>query len=140
MLTGNYEVQTPQGSGHSWLWDRQARASVAPDCVHVQAAPRTQRASGALRTQMHASPTAATPWSSSARWRALHRDLPPSHDTYSWDAVTLAGSVDSTSTPAAEAHRAEPSHTPSRWCGLAVTTGVHGIGSPQLPTCAYGNI
>ena len=69
---------------------------VAPDCLHVQATPRPNGQ--------------AVPFNADARLAngryTMVVDQPdgvrctvyflPSHDTYSWDAVTLDGSVDST--------------------------------------------
>lgn len=96
MLIGNYELQTPRDPGHSWLWEIRTCQSSSPDCVHVQATPRPNGQ--------------ATPYDGDAQLvngrYTLTTDVPdgvrcavyflPSHDTYSWDAVTLAGSVNST--------------------------------------------
>jgi hypothetical protein len=95
MQVGNYEVQTPRDPGHSWLWAIRACNSGSGDCVHVQAIPRPNGQ--------------AAPWDSDARLvdgrYTMAVDVPdgvrcvvyflPSHDTYSWDAVTLTGSVES---------------------------------------------
>jgi hypothetical protein len=96
MLIGNYEVHTTRDPGHSWLWEVRPCQVEAPDCVQVQGTPR---------------PTGqAEPWIANAHLvggrYTMVVDVPdgvrctvyflPSHDTYSWDAVTLAGSVDST--------------------------------------------
>jgi hypothetical protein len=96
MLIGNYEVETTRDPGHSWLWNVRPCQVQAPDCVHVNAQPRPNGQ--------------AEPWNADAHLAngryTMVVDVPdgvrctvyflPSHDTYSWDAVTLAGSVDST--------------------------------------------
>ena len=96
MLIGNYEVETARDPGHSWLWEVRKCQVEAPDCVHVNAQPRPNGQ--------------AVPWNGDAHLAngryTMVVDVPdgvrctlyflPSHDTYSWDAVTLAGSVDST--------------------------------------------
>jgi hypothetical protein len=97
MLIGNYEVHTPRDPGHSWLWSvRPCKPVEREDCVHVQAIPRPNGQ--------------ATAWAADASLANGHYtmivDVPdgvrctvyflPSHDTYTWDAVTLTGSVDST--------------------------------------------
>lgn len=96
MLIGNYEVETTRDPGHSWLWEVRKCQVESPDCVHVQGTPRPNGQ--------------AVPWNADAHLAngryTMVVDIPdgvrcvvyflPSHDTYSWDAVTLAGSVDST--------------------------------------------
>ncbi len=99
MQIGNYEVRTQKDSGHSWLWEvRQCgvdQITYTPDCVHVQASPRPNGQ--------------ATPWRTDAQLvngrYTLAVDIPdgvrctiyflPSHDVWSWDMVSLQGSVDS---------------------------------------------
>jgi hypothetical protein len=100
MLIGNYEDHSPRDPGHSWLWSVREcgldQLVDTPDCVHVAAIPRPNGQ--------------ATPWNADAHLAngryTLTVDVPdgvrcliyflPSHDVYSWDAVTLTGSVDST--------------------------------------------
>jgi hypothetical protein len=100
MNFGNYVLQTPRDSGHSWIWSVVPCAADAAvptsDCIHVDALPRPNGQ--------------AAPWKTDARFGngryTMVIDVPdgvrctayflPSHDTYSWDEVTLAGSVDST--------------------------------------------
>jgi hypothetical protein len=96
MLIGNYEVETTRDPSHSWIWNVRKCWVEAPDCVHVNAQPRPNGQ--------------AEPWNADAHLAngryTMVVDVPdgvrctvnflPSHDTYSWDAVTLAGSVDST--------------------------------------------
>ncbi|MGH3851561.1 MAG: hypothetical protein ACRDRT_18035 [Pseudonocardiaceae bacterium] len=98
MQIGNYEVQTPRDPGHMWIWEIRPCTSPSPGCLHVQAVPRPNGQ--------------AAPWDGNAQLAngryTMVVDVPdglrctlvnflPSHDTYSWDAVTLAGAVDSTS-------------------------------------------
>lgn len=94
MQIGNYEVQTPRDPGHSWIWEiRQCHAAAPPDCVHVSAVPRPNG-------------QAAPYWGDAQLVDGRYTmtiDVPdgvrcvvyfkPSHDVYSWDPVTLTGSV-----------------------------------------------
>jgi hypothetical protein len=96
MLIGNYEVETTRDPGHSWLWEVRKCQVEVPDCVHVNTTPRPNGQ--------------AVPWTGDAHLAngryTMVVDVPdgvrctvyflPSHDTYSWDMVSLAGSVDST--------------------------------------------
>lgn len=97
MLVGNYQVNSTKDPGHSWLWEvRPCQYPPSPDCVHVNGTPRPNGQ--------------ATPYNGDAHLAdgryTLVIDIPdgvrclvyflPSHDTWTWDAVTLAGSVEST--------------------------------------------
>lgn len=97
MLYGNYEVQTPRDPGHSWLWAiRPCEPGEPTDCVQDQAQPRPNGQ--------------ATPWYAVGHLTngtyTMSVDVPdgvrctvyflPSHDVYTWDVVTLTGSVTST--------------------------------------------
>lgn len=96
MLIGNYEVHTTRDPGHSWLWNVRPCQVEAPDCVHVNAQPRPNGQAEPWNTDAHLA---------NGRYTMVV-DVPdgvrctvyflPSHDTYSWDAMTLSGSVDST--------------------------------------------
>ena len=99
MPFGNYVLQTARDPGHSWIWSvvpcAADTAVPTTDCVHVDALPRPNGQ--------------AAPWKTDANLAngryTMAVDVPdgvrctvyflPSHDTYSWDPVTLAGSVDS---------------------------------------------
>ena len=97
MLVGNYVVNSTKDSGHSWLWEvRPCQFPLSADCVHVNGTPRPNGQ--------------ATPYNGDAHLAGgrytLVIDIPdgvrclvyflPSHDTWTWDAVTLVGSVEST--------------------------------------------
>jgi len=97
MQYANYEVESPRDPGHSWLWAiRPCEPTHPEDCVHNQAIPRPNGQ--------------ATPWDANGHLAngryTMIVDVPdgvrctvyflPSHDTYTWDAVSLTGSVDST--------------------------------------------
>jgi hypothetical protein len=97
MLFGNYIVQTPKDAGHSWLWEiRPCQFPPADDCVHVNGTPRPNGQAAPYNGDAHLANGRYT----------LAVDIPdgvrctvyflPSHDVWTWDAVTLAGSVDST--------------------------------------------
>jgi hypothetical protein len=97
MPYGNYQVDSPRDPGHSWLWAlRPCEPAHADDCLQNQAQPRPNGQ--------------ATPWYAVAHLAngtyTMNVDVPdgvrctvyflPSHDVYTWDAVTLTGSVTST--------------------------------------------
>nr|VTO97599.1 hypothetical protein BIN_B_02154 [Mycobacterium riyadhense] len=96
MLIANYLLQTSRDPGHKWLGSIRTCTSNAPGCVHVQAIPQSNG---------QAAPYDGDARLSNGRY-TMAVDVPdgvrcvvqffPSHDVYSWDAVTLAGSVDST--------------------------------------------
>jgi hypothetical protein len=97
MLPGNYELRTPRDPGHSWIWSaRPCLPSQPADCVHVAAIPRPNG---------QAAPYNGDASLANGRYTMVI-DVPdgvrctfnflPSHDVYSWDAVTLTGSVQST--------------------------------------------
>lgn len=93
MLVGNYRVDTPRDPGHSWIW---LVKPCSPDCVYIYALPQPNG---------QAAPFRGIAQLANGRY-TMAVDVPdgvrclvyflPSHDVYSWDAVTLAGSVDST--------------------------------------------
>lgn len=100
MLLGNYEEHTPRDPGHSWLWAVREcggdQLAHTPECVYVDAIPRPNGQAVPWRADAHLA---------NGRYTMVV-DVPdgvrctvyflPSHDTYSWDLVTLQGSVDST--------------------------------------------
>lgn len=94
MPIGNYEVQTARDPNHSWVWTV-GRCLGIPDCVHVSGVPRPN--GGA------ASYDGDAPMVNGVH--VLTIDVPAGysclgytidmHDTYSWDPITLTGSVNS---------------------------------------------
>ncbi|GBE64877.1 hypothetical protein MFM001_13390 [Mycobacterium sp. MFM001] len=93
MLVGNYAVHTPRDPGHAWIWA--VRPCNTPECVHVQAIPQPNGQAAPYDGDAHLANGRYT----------MSVDVPdgvrcvvyflPSHDTYSWDAATLTGSVES---------------------------------------------
>jgi hypothetical protein len=91
MVLGNYEVITPRDPVHVWIW----QVSCDSLCLHINAVPRPGGG--------------AVPWDASAQLVDGRYTMAvdvfaglicpgyavTTHDTYSWDAVTLEGSVDS---------------------------------------------
>lgn len=96
MLIGNYHLNTDRDPGHSWIWSINPCTPQAPGCVNVYATPQPNGQAALYRGNAHLANGRYT----------LAVDVPdgvrcvvqffPSHDVYSWDAVTLAGQVDST--------------------------------------------
>jgi hypothetical protein len=96
MLVGNYRLDTNRDPGHAWLWSVRPCVSHTPDCLRIQAIPQPNG---------QAAPYAEDAHLSSGRY-TLTVDVPdgvrcvvqffPSHDVYSWDAVSLTGQVVST--------------------------------------------
>lgn len=93
MPLGNYQLQTNRYTTHAWTW---AINSCAPDCVAVTATPRPLRMGveffgtahlvGSMYTMVNDAPDGVICWGYTL----------PAHDVYTWDAVTLAGTVEST--------------------------------------------
>lgn len=93
MLLGNYRLDTPRDPGHSWIW---LIRPCSPGCVQVDAVPQPNGQAVPYKGDAHLANGRYT----------LSIDQPdgvrclvyflPSHDVYTWDAVTLAGSVTST--------------------------------------------
>ncbi|QUR68063.1 hypothetical protein [Mycobacterium spongiae] len=96
MLVGNYSLVTNRDPGHQWIWTIRACNPNAAGCRHIQAIPQPNG---------QAAPYGGVAQLSNGRY-TFAVDIPdgvrcvvyflPSHDVYSWDATTLAGSVDST--------------------------------------------
>jgi hypothetical protein len=96
MLVGNYTVSTNRDPGHVWLWEIRPCVSHTPDCLHVQAIPQPNGQAAWYDADAHLSNGQYT----------MVVDVPdgvrcvvqffPSHDVYTWDAVSLGGQVVST--------------------------------------------
>ena len=96
MIIGNYRLDTPRDPGHSWIFSLGTCTPKAPGCLTIQGVPQPNGQ--------------AAPWKADAHLAngryTMTVDVPdgvrcvvqffPSHDVYSWDAVTLTGQVDST--------------------------------------------
>jgi hypothetical protein len=96
MLVGNYEVETTRDPGHSWLWEIRPCRFPSPDCVHVNGTPRPNGQAVPYNGDAHLADGRYTMVIDSQDGVRCTVYFLPSHDTYSWDAATLAGSVDST--------------------------------------------
>jgi hypothetical protein len=91
MLLGNYELVTPRDPVHSWVWE----IGCDSQCVHVNAIPRP--GGGAVPWDGYATLVNGRYTMTVDRYAGL---ICPGYgqsttDTWSWDAVTLSGSVDS---------------------------------------------
>jgi hypothetical protein len=99
---GNFELLTDRWVNHSWVWT--FTYSCGPDCgTFFRANPN-----GNLFVQAAPRPLESRPWEAEAVLAngrfTIVVDTPdgvrcpgynlPSHDTYSWDAATYAGTVD----------------------------------------------
>jgi hypothetical protein len=96
MQLGNYEVAMARPPEHSWVWSVRPCSPPRHGCLQVNAIPRlslgtvpydgeAQLANGRYTL------TIDTPRGLECGFAGL-----PTHDVYSWDAVMLTGSVDST--------------------------------------------
>jgi hypothetical protein len=96
MLYANYRLDTNRDPGHSWILSINPCTPKVPGCVSVYGTPQPNGQAAPWRADAHLSNGRYT----------MAVDVPdgvrcvvqffPSHDVYSWDAVTLAGQVDST--------------------------------------------
>ncbi len=97
MLFGNYRLDTNRDPGHSWIWSINPCTPTGPGCRPSMRTPQPNGQAAPYRK--------ADAHLSNGRY-TMAVDVPdgvrcvvqffPSHDVYSWDAVTLAGQVDST--------------------------------------------
>jgi hypothetical protein len=96
MLVGNYRVDTNRDPGHSWIWAIRPCTDRSPGCLSMQAIPQPNGQAAPWKADAHLSNGQYT----------MTVDVPdgvrcvvvfyPSHDVYTWDAVSLAGQVVST--------------------------------------------
>lgn len=96
MQVANYRLDTNRDPGHSWIWAIRPCTSREPGCVRIQAIPQPNGQAARYDGDAHLS---------NGRYTFIV-DVPdgvrcvfqffPSHDVYSWDAVSLAGEVVST--------------------------------------------
>jgi hypothetical protein len=96
MLIGNYRLDTNRDPGHQWLWAIRPCDNSEPGCVHIQAIPQPNGQAARYDGEAYVSNGRYT----------MTVDVPdgvrcvvqffPSHDVYSWNAVTLDGQVVST--------------------------------------------
>ena len=94
MALGNYDVLTDRYTQASWVWFVARCQPVTLDCVYVSAAPRLKfyayyegdahLVDGRYTLTVDVADGLRCPGSSM-----------PTRDTYSWDAVTLSGTIDS---------------------------------------------
>jgi hypothetical protein len=92
---GNYDVLTNRYQRASWVWTLYPCQQAAPDCLLISASPR-------LKFYEYYDGTARL---ANGRWtltvdvadglQCLPGYAMPTRDTYSWDEVTLAGTIDS---------------------------------------------
>jgi len=92
---GNYDVLTNRYERASWVWTLYPCQVASPDCLYISAAPR-------LKFYAYYSGTAHM---ADGRW-TMNIEVPdglqclpgyamPTHDVYSWDERTLAGTIES---------------------------------------------
>jgi hypothetical protein len=93
---GNYDVLTNRYERASWVWTLYPCQVASPDCLYISAAPR-------LKFYAYYDGTAHMV---DGRW-TMNIEVPdglqclpgyamPTHDVYSWDERTLAGTIEST--------------------------------------------
>jgi hypothetical protein len=109
MRIGNYEVLTDRWNDHSWVWSV-AHSCGAPDCGTYHENPVTAPATDNLNVTAIPRPPKSQRFQNTAFFAdgryTLTVDVPdgvrcigynlPSRDVYSWDAASLAGTIDST--------------------------------------------
>jgi hypothetical protein len=96
MQVGNYRLDTNRDPGHSWIWAIRPCTSREPACVSIQGVPQPNGQAAPWKADGHLSNGQYT----------MTVDVPdgvrcvvqffPSHDVYTWDAVSLGGQVVST--------------------------------------------
>jgi hypothetical protein len=110
MRIGNYEVVTDRWNDHSWIWSVMHSCG-APDCGTYFEDPVIAPATETLNVRAIPRPLKSQAFQQSAFFAdgqyTLTVDVPdgvrcigynlPSHDVYTWDAVSLVGSIESSS-------------------------------------------
>ena len=109
MQSGNYEVLTDRWNDHSWIWWVKHSCD-DPGCGTYVVDPVVAPATDTLNVIAIPRPSKSQGFQQSAfvvkGWYTLTVEVPdgvrcigynlPSHDVYSWDAVSLAGTIAST--------------------------------------------
>jgi hypothetical protein len=109
MRVGNYEVVTDRWNDHTWIWEV-LHSCGAPDCGTKLVDPVVAPATTTLNVIAIPRPLKSQRFQQSAFYvdgeYTLTVDVPdgvrcigynlPSHDVYSWDGMTLAGTIEST--------------------------------------------
>lgn len=110
MMIGNYEVLNDRWNDHSWVWTVTHSCKDDPECGTYFVDPIIAPANDNLNVIAVARPPKSQRFQNTAFWadgrytltvdvidgvRCIGYNL-PSHDVYSWDAVTLAGTIVST--------------------------------------------
>ncbi len=95
-IIGNYQVQTNRDPGHLWLWSLNPCMPDVPGCLNVYATPQPNGQAAVWKADAHLS---------NGQY-SFAVDVPdgvrcvvqffPSHDVYTFDAVSLGGQVVST--------------------------------------------
>jgi hypothetical protein len=108
MGMGNYEVQTDRWSDHTWIWTV-LHSCGTPDCgtwlvdpvvapstdtMNVRAIPRPPKSQAFQQSAFFADGRYTLTVDVPDGVRCIGYNL-PSHDVYSWDAVTLTGTIQS---------------------------------------------
>ena len=109
MRIGNYEVLTDRWNDHSWIWSVMHSCG-APDCATYFEDPVIAPATETMNVRAIPRPLKSQAFQQSAFFadgrytltvdvldgvRCIGYNL-PSHDVYTWDAVSLVGSIEST--------------------------------------------
>ncbi|MGV0045639.1 hypothetical protein ACRU43_19840 [Mycobacterium colombiense] len=96
MLYANYHVDTNRDPGHFWIWSINPCVQATPGCLQVYATPQPNGQAAPYRGIANLSNGRYTMAVDDPFGVRCVVQFFPSHDVYSWDAVTLAGQVDST--------------------------------------------
>jgi hypothetical protein len=108
MRIGNYEILTDRWNDHSWIWSVMHSCG-APDCGTYFEDPVIAPATETMNVRAIPRPLKSQAFQQSAFFAdgryTLTVDVPdgvrcigynlPSHDVYTWDAVSLVGSIES---------------------------------------------
>lgn len=96
MQVGTYMANTDRDRGHNWLWSIRPCVTFLPGCLTIQSVPQPNGQAAWYRSDAHLANGRYT----------MSVDVPdgvrcvvqffPSHDVYSWDAVSLSGELVST--------------------------------------------
>jgi hypothetical protein len=96
IIYSNYHLDTPRDPGHFWVWSINPCTAPSPGCLSVYATPQPNGQATVYRGEAHLVNGRYTFSVDQPDGVRCVVQFFPSHDVYSWDAVTLAGQVDST--------------------------------------------
>jgi hypothetical protein len=97
MALGNYDFHTDWDPTHRWVWAlRTCNVNGPANCLHVTAVPRPNGGAAPYQGDVQLDANQYTMIADAPTGLICSGSAVPTHNTYTWDPDTLAGSVTST--------------------------------------------